>query len=144
VLFALMSGVARLHAQSSPRATALADSLLRLDQKWGQAYVIGDSAFVDAFVADDWIGWFDDHRTDKPSALRELRSGAPRLLADSVDRATVRIFGDMAVVQARERNRVPDSSRAGHWETRHITDVLIRRHGRWQVLASHDSRIPNP
>ena len=122
---------------------ALRDSLLALDRRWGQAYVHGDTVFVAGFVAEDWRGWFDDHADNKASALAAVRTGAPRLLEDIVDQATVRIFGEMAVIQARERNRVPNAT-GGHWETRHITDVLVHRPGGWVVIASHDSRIPNP
>jgi len=98
---------------------------------------------VAGFVADDWRGWFDDHADNKASVLTAVRTGAPRLLEDIVDQATVRIFGEMAVIQARERNRVPDAT-GGHWETRHITDVFVHRAGGWVVIASHDSRIPTP
>jgi len=143
---ALLPTLRPLAAQSSvqPRAqAALRDSLLALDRRWGQAYVHGDSVFVAGLVAEDWQGWFDDHADNKASVLAAVRSGAPRLLEDIVDQATVRIFGEMAVIQARERNRVPDAT-GGHWETRHITDVFIRRPEGWVIIASHDSRIPNP
>ncbi|HMA02554.1 MAG: YybH family protein [Gemmatimonas sp.] len=120
----------------------LRDSLLALDRRWGQAYVHGDSAFVAGFVAEDWQGWFDDHAENKASALAEV-IGTPHILEDRVDQATVRIFGQMAVIQGRERNRVRDAT-GEHWETRHITDVLVRRREGWVVVASHDSRIPNP
>ena len=131
-------------AQSSKRSTTLGDSLLALDRRWGQAYVIGDSAFVAELLAEDWIGWIDDRQQTKAAALAELRTDAPRLLEDIVDQASVRVFGSTAIVQARERSRVPDSKRTGHWETRRITDVFINRQGRWMIVASHDSRIPNP
>jgi len=102
-----------------------------------------DSAFVAGFVADDWRGWFDDHADNKASVLAAVRSGAPHSLEDIVDQATVRVFGQVAVIQARERNHVPDAS-GGHWVTRHITDVFVHRPEGWVVVASHDSRIPNP
>ena len=145
-LFSLVHTPRPLLAQSSPRPgaqVALRDSLLALDRRWGQAYVHGDSAFVAGFVAEDWRGWFDDHADNKASVLAAVRSGAPHLLEDIVDQATVRIFGQMAVIQARERNHVRDAS-GEHWETRHITDVLVHRAEGWVVIASHDSRIPNP
>jgi len=72
-----------------------------------------------------------------------MRAGSHRLLEDIVDQATVRIFGSTAVIQARERGRYADSS-GEHWVTHHITDVFIHRDGRWVVIASHDSLIPNP
>ena len=145
-LLALVSTLRPLSAQTSTQPgarAALRDSLLALDRRWGQAYVHRDSVFVAGFVADDWRGWFDDHADNKATVLAAVRSGAPRLLEDIVDQATVRVFGSMAVIQARERNRVPDAT-GGHWETRHITDVFVHRSAGWVVIASHDSRIPNP
>ena len=144
--FTLAPTLRPLSAQStapSGAPTGLRDSLLALDRRWGQAYVQVDSSFVFGFVADDWHGWFDDHAEDKASVLAAVGSSAPRILEDIVDQATVRIFGQMAVIQARERNRVADAH-GGHWVTRHITDVFIHRLNGWVVVASHDSRISNP
>jgi ketosteroid isomerase-like protein len=130
-------------AAASPGAhAALRDSLLALDRRWGQAYVRADTAFVADFVADDWVGWFDDRADNKASVMKAV-SGPPHTLEDIVDHATVRIFGQTAVIQARERNRIPDA-RGAHWVTRHITDVFVHRPRGWVVVASHDSRIPNP
>jgi hypothetical protein len=144
--FALVPTLRPLFAQSAAPSEApagLADSLLALDRRWGQAYVRTDSAFVSGFVADDWHGWFDDHAENKASVLAAVGSSTPHILEDIVDQPTVRIFGQMAVIQARERNRVPDAH-GDHWVTRHITDVFIHRRNGWVVVASHDSRIPNP
>ena len=146
VLVVIALSVAPVRAQTPPAAPApgaVADSLLELVRRWGQAYVLGDRAFAEAFIAEDWVGWLDDHADDKASALAGVRTGPARVSENIVDQATVRIFGTTAVIQARERNRVRDSA-GGHWVTRHITDVLVQREGRWVVVASHDSRIPNP
>ena len=145
-LLAFAPATRPLSAQSVAPARAqvgLRDSLLALDRRWGQAYVHRNTAFVAAFVADDWRGWFDDHADNKASALASAGSSSPPILEDIVDHAIVRIFGQMAVIQARERNRVPDAN-GGHWVTRHITDVIVHRPEGWVVVASHDSRIPNP
>lgn len=136
-------GAPQALAQRPAASITIADSLLELDREWGRSYVTGDSAFVDRLLAPDWIGWYDDHLVDKKIALGEIRAGSPRLLEDVVEEATVRVFGSSAVIQARERVRVPDEHGA-HWETRHITDVFLLRDGRWYVIASHDSVIPNP
>ena len=143
VLVVVALSVTPVRSQAKPAPPALADSLLELVRRWGQAYVAGDRAFAEAFIADDWVGWLDDHADDKASALAGVRTGPARVSENIVDQATVRIFGTTAVIQARERNHVRDSA-GGHWVTRHITDVLVQREGRWVVVASHDSRIPNP
>jgi hypothetical protein len=144
-MFALAAMPRPFYAQTAAQRGAhagLRDSLLALDRRWGQAYVHADSAFVAGFVADDWRGWFDEHADDKSSVMAAV-GGAPHSLEDIVDQATVRVFGQMAVIQARERNRVLDAG-GGHWVTRHITDVFVHRPEGWVVVASHDSRIPNP
>ena len=145
-LLALVAGgagsTAAQTAKTGPGRTSVADTILKLDQAWGQAFVTGDSAFVKTLLAPDWIGWFDDAESTREESLAQFRAG-DRLLEDIVDHARVRVFGTIAVVQARERNRVKDP-KGDHWETRHITDVFERRNGRWVVVASHDSRIPNP
>ena len=130
-------------AKAGPGRTSVSDSILKLDQAWGQSYVTGDSNFVKSLLAPDWIGWFDEAESTKATTMAQFRAG-DRSLEDIVDNARVRMFGpSIAVVQARERNRVKDG-KGSHWETRHITDVFERRDGRWVVVASHDSRIPNP
>ena len=125
------------------RHAITADSILQLDRAWGQAYVQGDSLLVQNLLAADWIGWFDDQEVDKTSELAGFRTGRNDIQEDIIDNAHVRVLGTTAVVQARERVRVADAS-GEHWETRHIPDVFLRRHGHWLVIASHDSRIPNP
>jgi len=145
-LLPLLPAPRPLSAQPAARPEAqaqLRDSLLALVRRWGQAYVHEDTAFVAGFVAEDWQGWFEDHADNKASVMAAARSGTPHSLENIVDQATVHVFGQAAVLQARESNRVSDAS-GGHWVTRHITDVLVHRPEGWVVVASHDSRIPNP
>lgn len=127
-----------------PSATprTLADSLLTFERAWGQSYVTGDTMTLKRLLAPDWIGWLDDAESTLEGELAFLRRG-DRILEDAVDRATVRIFGTTAVVQARERNRVASPGGGSHWIARHITDVFLLRNGHWVVVASHDSRIPD-
>ena len=60
-----------------------------------------------------------------------------------IDNARVRVYGDAAVVEARERVRFQDAG-GEHWLTWHFTDVFVRRSAGWQVVASDQSTIPNP
>ncbi len=139
----VLAGSAAGQAQkpAAPPRT-LADSLLAFERAWGQSYVTGDTLTVKRLLAPDWIGWLDDTESTLESELAGLRRG-DRILGDVVDRAKIRIFGTTAVVQARERNRVSGPAGGSHWIARHITDVFLLRNGRWVVVASHDSRIPD-
>jgi hypothetical protein len=127
---------------SEPRPGTIEASLLAMDREWGHAYLTGDASVLERVLAPDWIGWFETQPSTRESEIASLRSGH-LLLEDIVDEATVRVFGETAVIQARERGRVADAS-GSHWVTHHITDVFVRRDGRWTIVASHDSLIPNP
>ena len=129
-----------LSAQSNQGAEA---TVLELDREWGQAYVKGDVDFVDRILAPDWRGWTDHEGSDKASELAELRAGRSTSLDNIIDNARVRVYGDAAVVEARERVRYRDGA-GEHWLTWHITDVFVRRGDQWQVVTSHHTTLPNP
>jgi Domain of unknown function (DUF4440) len=118
-------------------------TILDLEHAWGQAYVKGDREFVERILAPEWHGWTDQEGSDKAAAMAEFKPGVSQSLENIIDDARVRVYGDAAVVQARERVRFRDES-GEHWLTWHITDVYVRRANRWQVVASHTSTLPNP
>jgi ketosteroid isomerase-like protein len=117
-------------------------AILELDRAWGQAYVKDDIDFVDRILAADWRGWTDHEGSDKASELAEFRAGRSRALENIIDNARVRIYGNTAVVEARERMRYRDEA-GEHWLTWHITDVFVRSGEQWQVVTSHQSTVPN-
>ena len=126
------------HGDEGAEATVLA-----LDRAWGQAYVKGDINFVDQILAPDWRGWTDHEGSDKSSELAEFRTGHSKSLENIIDNARVRVYGNAAVVEARERIRYRDEG-GEHWLTWHITDVFVRNGKQWQVVTSHQSTLPNP
>jgi len=118
-------------------------TVLELDRAWGQAYVNGDIDFVERVLSPDWRGWTDHAGSDKGSELAEFRAGRSKSLENIIDNARVRVYGDAAVVEARERVRYRDET-GEHWLTWHITDVFVRNGTQWQVVTSHQSTLPNP
>ena len=117
--------------------------VLELDRAWGQAYVKGDIDVIDRTLAPDWRGWLDTEGSDKATELAEFKAGKNRSLENIIDNARVRVYGNTAVVEARERVRFRDE-KGEHWLTWHITDVFVEQGGQWQVVTSHGSTIPNP
>ena len=117
--------------------------ILEIDRAWGQAYVKGQIDVIDRTLAPDWRGWLDAEGSDKATELAEFKAGKNRSLENIIDNARVRVYGDTAVVEARERVRFRDQT-GEHWVTWHITDVFVEHDGQWQVVASHGSTIPNP
>jgi hypothetical protein len=129
-----------VHGLASQGAEA---TVLALDRAWGQAYVKGDIGFVDRILAPDWSGWTDHAGSDKASELEEFRSGRSKSLENIIDNARVRVYGDAAVVEARERVRYRDET-GEHWLTWHITDVFVLNGTQWRVVTSHQSTLSNP
>jgi hypothetical protein len=116
---------------------------LELDRAWGQAYVKGEIDVIDRTLAPDWRGWLDTEGSDKATKLAEFKAGKNRSLENIIDNTRVRLYGNTAVVEARERVRFRDET-GEHWLTWHITDVFVKRGGQWQVVGSHGTTIPNP
>jgi ketosteroid isomerase-like protein len=116
---------------------------LEIDRAWGQAYVKGDIDVIDRTLAPDWRGWLDTAGSDKATEIAEFRAGKNRSLENIIDNARVRVYGNTAVVEGRERIRFRDEI-GEHWITWHITDLFVRQSGQWQVVTSHGSTIPNP
>ena len=144
----LLSPVARNDTRPPAPESGRADqnveaTVLALDREWGQAYVNNDIGFVDRILAPDWRGWTDRASSDKASELKDFRAGRNGSLENIIDNADVRVYGDTAVVEARERVRYRDAG-GEHWLTWHITDVFVRKVGQWQVVTSHQSTLPNP
>ena len=128
---------------STPASQSVEAKVLELDRAWGQAYVKGDIDVIDRTLAPDWRGWLDTEGSDKATELAEFKAGKNRSLENIIDNAHVRVYGNTAVVEARERVRFRDE-KGEHWLTWHITDVFVEQGGQWQVVASHGSTIPNP
>jgi ketosteroid isomerase-like protein len=129
--------------QSTPTQQRDAAKILEIDRAWGQAYVKGEIDVIDRTLAPDWRGWLDTSGSDKAMELAEFTAGKNRSLENIIDNARVRVYGNTAVVEARERVRLRDET-GEHWVTWHITDVFVKQDNQWQVVASHGSTIPNP
>ena len=110
--------------------------VLELDRAWGQAYVEGDIAVIDRTLAPDWRGWLDTEGSDKATELAEFKAGKNRSLENIIDNARVRVYGNTAVVEARERVRFRDNT-GEHWLTWHITDVFVE--AGWTMASGHFS-----
>jgi len=103
-------------------------TLLRLERAWGQAYVRGQIEVMDHLLAPEWTGWHDTTGTDRAKELAEFRAGKNRSLENIIDNARVLVYGDTAIVEARERIRSRDE-KGEHWTTQHIPDVFVKHNG---------------
>jgi ketosteroid isomerase-like protein len=112
-----------------------------IDTSWNDLRLKADVAGLNKLLADDWLLTHSDGRVqDKKDYLQELSSRTRSNQAIENEDVSIRHYGGTAVVtgtsvQAGTSNGLPWSGRFRY------TRVWILREGRWQMVASHSSRI---
>lgn len=121
-------------------ASPVSDELQRFEQRLAATWKAGECSAWGAMLAPEWsVIHITGAVMSRVEALRAC--AAPRALIErlNIDEVSVRAFGDAAVVTGRTSIRTggtnPESLAL------RFTDVFIRRAGRWQVVASHATRI---
>jgi uncharacterized protein (TIGR02246 family) len=84
----------------------------------------------------------DGQRLTGAQRLDMFSAGNMRYDRYSVDQETVRLYGSTALVFY--RSTVAGGGGADLSSVRRVTDVLVKRDGRWQVVSQQSSRIVNP
>jgi ketosteroid isomerase-like protein len=100
----------------------------------------GDCDGWGAFLAPDWsVIHITGTVMTKAQALEMCRASRAPIEKFSMDELRVRAFGDAAVVTGRSVFATGGAS--GVTITSRFTDVFVRSAGRWQIVASHATRI---
>jgi ketosteroid isomerase-like protein len=119
------------------------EELIRAEHDWMDAWRRLDEPQLRASLADEFT--LTSARTDqlmtKPQWLELALSG--RVIGESFEFSdvNVHVYGEVAVVKSRMRQQASVDGRAWN-ETFMLTDVWVRRDGRWQVVARHSSTPP--
>ncbi len=132
---------AQSQAPAETKTATTEEELLNLVHEWMNAEVKGDLVFLDRFIAEEWVV------TDPAGAvwtkeqfLAGLKSGEGVVVSFELDNMKARVYGDAAVVTgrmtAKQKFRGQDIS--GQYQ---CTDVLIKKAGRWQCVATHLSAV---
>jgi ketosteroid isomerase-like protein len=120
--------------------TQVTRELRRIEQQLAAAWKAGDCSSWDAWIAPDWsVTHITGAVMGKPEALQMCKTPAVPITTFEVDDVRIRLFGDTAVVTGRSRIAVGGAT-PGEVALR-FTDVFIRRAGKWQVVASHATRV---
>jgi len=135
IMLLLLGSVLTLAAGSGE--TAITDVLHRACR----AYQAGDAAALEELLAEDYT--LTDSRgkiTTRAEDLAEVRAGTARYTLFENRDMRVRLYGDAAVVTGRTHIETVVEGRTVQLVFQ-FTDTMIRRNGRWQVAASHATRI---
>jgi ketosteroid isomerase-like protein len=137
VILALLLVVALSYQDT---AAATARELEHIEQQLAATWKAGDCAAWGAMLSADWsVIHITGNVMTKAEALELCKSPRQPNEEHRVDDLSVRTFGDAAVVTG--RTTVKTGGANPTTLTLRFTDVFIRREGRWQVVASHATRL---
>jgi len=141
----VMVGAQDTRVNPQPDFTSLSSNdelaLKQLEQDWLDSYREGDAEKMSKILADDFVGrWGDGSTQTKEEQLKAIRTGAEKHSANQLVECNVRIYGDTAVVTGINTEQSILAGRDGSG-TVSFTDVFVKRHGHWQVVASETKRV---
>lgn len=134
-----------LSQKKNSKSDRVSQQLMQLERDWNTAAIKQDKSWLERFFADELITTHPTSGTIK-NKKREIEDTIdPSQKPDSVS------LGEMKVIIAGQTAVVTGSAYeeggAQHLHDRKrgylFTDTFIWRSGRWQLLASHSSRLPN-
>jgi ketosteroid isomerase-like protein len=107
------------------------------------AYIHHDVAALDRLLADDYV--FTNERGEvetKSQVLANFAGGGARtIISYVIDDRRVRVYGGAAVLTYHYTSEETYQGREDGGSFR-ITRVFVRRRGRWQIVAGHETRLP--
>jgi len=123
------------------QSESVEQELIKLENGWNDAAVKHDWAFLDQFLADDYIGTDSDGTLyTKAQEIAGLKSGDSVVTSAVSDDFKVRVYGDAAVVTYRYTSKELAKGKDTSGQHR-VTDTWVKLAGRWQCVAEHVSKI---
>jgi ketosteroid isomerase-like protein len=127
------------------RNAKVEQELKKVEEEWANAYVRHDAGPLERILADEFITVGSNGQSHgKAQDIEELKSDRATYEYSTPYDLDIRVYGDMAVVIGRTKERGHyDSGRQFINEYR-WTDVFVKRQGRWQCIAAQVASIPPP
>ena len=119
--------------------------LKKVEEEWANAYMRHDAAPLERILADEFITVGSNGQSHgKTQDIEELKSDSATYEYSTPYDLDIRVYGDMAVVVGRTKERGHyDSGRQFTNEYR-WTDIFVKRQGRWRCIAAQVASIPPP
>ena len=130
-----------LSASAQPPVESDQQVLLKLEQRWNEAFYAKDIEFLESILAEDFVVTYDDGtRGDKAKELALAEEFNQNVESAVQDEFTIRVYRDTAVVRfTLHLVGIKQGQRAEL--TLRYTDVWVMRDGRWQCVSSHSTRV---
>lgn len=110
------------------------------EREWAAFPITRDPTPIDAFLAPDFQGVSGDNKVLTRAEALIPDSGPVTLSSDTFEYVNIRFpSADVAIAQGADAALLKSGERIRMiW-----TDVWMLRDGRWRLVASHDSRLPD-
>ena len=106
-----------------------------------QGYIHNDAGLLDRVLADEYTFIDESGRfLSKAHIVESFRSGDHHIFSYDISEEKVRIYGNAAVMTYRYVSKERYKGQDENGNDR-ITRVFAKQHGRWQIVAGHESRI---
>jgi hypothetical protein len=143
---ALAASPSAANAQASPakstRTSAMARTLLELEDSWATALVKRDGVVFRRLLAPGFVYTEDDRLMSRDDVLHEVVSGSDTVTAANNEDMVVHDFGTTAVVTGWLIVRGRGSS--GSFDRRYrFTDTWVKQNGTWRIVAAQDYLVPS-
>jgi hypothetical protein len=118
--------------------------LISLDKSWGDAGLKGDSAVLERILADDFIGNSPTGVATKAQNIAEAKTNAPNITNATyvADEYTVRFLDPNTAVMTHRATEKGLNKGKEYTDQHRSMHVWVKRDGRWQVVASQATPIP--
>jgi ketosteroid isomerase-like protein len=115
--------------------------LVKMENEWARAWQLPDPGALESIVADDFTLTSSSSKGEITNKRQYIDSTLKLVRGDgfSFEKLAVRIYGETAVINAQFQQNATFAGRDWSGEFL-LTDVWVKRDGRWQVVARHASR----
>ncbi len=115
--------------------------LITLEKEWQKAFERKDTAFISRLLADDFITTYGDgSRGNKPAELSEVFSTEEQMESVVADEYVVKSYDNFAIVLFKVTSKGIRHEKPFEGMFRYM-DVFKKVDGRWQCIASQNTRI---
>jgi hypothetical protein len=126
-----------------PDTTTTESDVLAADDRRFQAMVKQDWAALEAALADDLVYVHSTARVESKSEhVGNLKAGKPHYRGAAPRERTVRVRGDVAMVNGVSAMHVESAGKEQRFTIRYLA-VYARAAGRWQMTAWQSTKVPD-
>jgi ketosteroid isomerase-like protein len=137
VLFALLAG----QQPDAQIAGTVEQELIKLEQTLGDAMIRKDKAILERVYATEYVYTHSNGAVlNKAQEIADTMSSNSKWTSSTFADLKVRVYGDVAIVTGVQT--LLGTSQGYMSGARRITDLFIKRDGRWQQIGGQTTLVP--